>query len=372
MDKEKQSFDQSLRDCVKTAPTYIPGRSIESIKKDYGLSSVIKLASNENPLGPAVTTISELSSALHQYYPDVANSSSLQKLADFLEVSKDKLILGNGSDEIIQLLALAFLDPGDEAITSECTFSEYEFAVHLLGGILHTIPMKAHQYDLFAMKQAITDKTKLIFIANPNNPTGTIVSKEDFEAFMSAVPSSVVVVMDEAYYEYVTSAQYPQTIKYLVNYPNLIVLRTFSKVYGLANFRIGYGIGNPSLISALHKVKQPFNVSGVALKAAELALSNVEHLQKSLQVNEEGKQFFYESFDSLGLKYVLTEANFVFVTLPVIAHDVCTSLLEKGIIVRDMVFFDEPYCIRVTIGTMDENKAFIKALKDVLQQESGL
>ncbi len=235
-------FEDLVRDIIHTVPTYIPGKSIESLKRELDLDHIVKLASNENPLGPAVTNMAKLKSALTQYYPDYQEHPVYDSIAKKFSVNRDQIILGNGSDEIIHMLAMAFLNKGDELLTADCTFAEYEFAGKLMDARINEVPLKDNTYDLFSMLPHASQKTKLIFIANPNNPTGTIITHKQLEEFMSFVPRSTVVVIDEAYLEYATDKEYPRSLEILPNYENMIILRTFSNVYGLASLRIGYGI----------------------------------------------------------------------------------------------------------------------------------
>ena len=361
-------FETMVRQMIHTVPTYIPGKSIESLKKELGLKKIVKMASNENPLGPAVTDIAKLSDGLSQYYPSYDEHPLFRKLAKKLGISKNQIILGNGSDEIIHMLALAFLNKGDELITADCTFSEYEFAGTMLDAQIHQVPLKDNTYDLFSMLPHASQKTKLIFIANPNNPTGTIITHKQLEEFMSFVPRNTVVVIDEAYIEYVQSEEYPNSLELLKSYDNLIILRTFSKVYGLASLRIGYGVSNKKMITVLNKVRQPFNVNSVALKAAELAFDNVAHVKQSIKSNEEGKTQLYHALKDMGLRYQNTEANFIFIEIPYPARDIFEDLLLEGVIVRPMNFFGRDNAIRVTIGSKSENEMFINALKTVLKR----
>ncbi len=326
------------RNTLQRITPYIPGKTIQGLTK---------MASNENALGSAVSweQLKEAFEKIH-VYPDISSSNLIEKLSKKLGVSTDQIILGNGSDEIIQMLALAYLNPGDEVFTLKHTFSEYEFAAHLM--------------DARCVRDRMSEKTKLVFIANPNNPTGTIMTRAQLDAFLKTVPAGALVIMDEAYYEYVESSDYPDIIR---DYPDLMVLRTFSKLYGLAGFRIGYGVAKPEVISTLRKVCQPFNINSLALKAAELALDATDHVRKTLEMNRAGKKYLYVELNKLGLPYLETEANFICIQLQSPVYD---GLLKQGIIVRPLESFGLPNHIRVTIGTEEQNRRFIDALKKEL------
>jgi len=350
---------------------YTPGTSIDAAKKELGLKNVIKMASNENPLGPGFENPNELINDLKNshLYPDISTSDLIPLLAKSFSVTPENIILGNGSDEICQMLALAYLNPGDQVIVSEHTFSEYEFVTKLLDGKTINIPMNNLQYDVDAIAKAVTKNTKLIFIANPNNPTGTYINQMNLETLINKVGPSVLVVIDEAYVEYAEAEDFPNSVGLLSAYDNVVILRTFSKIFGLAGFRIGYGLGSIKLIGDLNKVRQPFNVNSLSLKAATLAWENESHIERSLKLNSEGKKFLYQALNSLKLDYVPSEGNFILINLPIKASTAYDGLLSKGIIIRALTSFGLPNAIRVTIGKQDQNDAFIKALKSILERE---
>jgi len=354
-----------VRKTIQSLPEYVPGKSIESIESAGLVSGVIKLASNENPRGPAVQDFGLLESAFTQYYPDVSRAPILSKLATKFGVSVENIILGNGSDDVIQMLCLAFLNAGDEVLTSDCTFSVYERCARIMDATVVKVPLKDNVYDLAGLLAKVSSSTKLIFLANPNNPTGTIVTHEALEKFLAALPQSLVVVLDEAYSDYVHSADFPDSVSLIQRFENLITLRTFSKIYGLAGLRIGYGIGGSELVAILHQVRQPFNINSLAMKAAELALDCQEFVTESIKLNEEGKRYLYKELQSLGLSYTPTESNFIYIDLAKPAQDVFEALLKLGIIIRPLNSFGRPNAIRVTVGTMPENRAFIAALNKV-------
>ncbi|GAB6098469.1 histidinol-phosphate transaminase [Halanaerocella petrolearia] len=361
--------EQSLvRDAIMDIKPYVPGKPIEEVKRELGLEKVIKLASNENPLGASPTAKEDMKAALEQVhiYPDGNLHKLRQKLSNNLKVEPGQLIFGNGSDELLAYLGQTFIKSDDEIVAAKTTFSEYEFATNLMGGELVEVPLKDYTHDLEGMLDAITDKTKLVFICNPNNPTGTIVTEEKVEEFLAQVPDDVIVVFDEAYNEYVTSDLYPETIDYLGEYDNVVILRTFSKVYGLSGLRLGYGIASQEIIDYLGRVRQPFNVNAIAQVGACSSLDDKKHLAQTLDYNEQGKKYLYQEFEKLGLEYIPTEANFIIVDVEEDNDQVFEEMLQKGIIIRSLSSFGYQTKIRVTVGLPEENKAFIKALKEVL------
>lgn len=360
--------DSLVREAILDIQPYVPGKPIGEVKRELGLEKVIKLASNENPLGPAPEVIETMQEAVKgvSIYPDGYAFKLRQRLSQKLGVDEEQLIFGNGSDELLAMLAQAFLTAGEEVIMGGTTFSEYRFAGNLMGAKVTPIPLADYRHDLTAMAEAISEATKMVFVCNPNNPTGTIVAKEEVEQFLEQVPEDVLVVFDEAYYEYVTSEQYPETINYLADYDNVIILRTFSKAYGLAGLRIGYGIASPQIIDYWSRVKQPFNVDAVAQKAALAALEAEEHLTKTLAYNNQGKEYFYQQFEEMGLEYVPTESNFIMVDVARDNEEVFEEMMEQGIIIRSLDSFGYDSKIRVTVGLPEENQACIQALKRVL------
>ncbi|MBO8158468.1 histidinol-phosphate transaminase [Thermosyntropha sp.] len=347
---------------------YVPGKPIEEVKRELGIEDIIKMASNENPLGASPLAVEAIKKSLDRlhYYPDSNNFYLKQKLARVNDISEDAIIIGNGSDELLKLLAETFLSPGDEVIFGDPSFVEYEFTATIMGAKCINVPLKDFRHDLRAMLDEITDKTKIIYICNPNNPTGTYSTRAEIEEFMRKIPSDVLVVFDEAYFEYVDAKDYISGIDYVKEGRNAVVLRTFSKIYGLAGLRVGYGFTNPEIAKAVERVTEPFNVNLLAQIAAEAALDDIEHVKKSCRLNREGKNYLYSQFEEMGLKYVPTEANFIFVDTGRNSREVFQKLLQLGVIVRTGDIFGFPSFIRVTIGTEEENKRFINALKEVL------
>ena len=352
---------------VSAIQPYVPGKPVEELERELGIRDSVKLASNENPLGPSPLVLKEIindltntkSSLSLNRYPDGNGYYLKQALSRRLSVSEDEIILGNGSNELIDIAARTFLQPGDEAVMAHPSFVVYPMATQAQGATAIQIPLKKYTHNLDAMADAITSSTKIVFIANPNNPTGTMNTKAEFERFMKRVPEGILVVCDEAYCEYVTKPDYPDSMKYLAQGKDILILRTFSKMYGLAGLRIGYGIGRKDIIGEMNKLRPPFNTSSIAQKAALWALQDENHLQRTRQINEQGKTYLYKELDSIGMKYVPTEANFIFMPLEHDAHTLYTILLKQGVIVRPMGQHE----IRVTIGLPEENKRFIDALK---------
>ena len=344
---------------------YVPGKPIEELQRELGLTRVIKLASNENPLGPspkALAVINESAATLHRY-PDGGAFRLREALADRWKVTSDHIILGNGSDEILGLLARTFLSPGDEAVMADHTFVIYKMEVMAAHGKPVTIPLKQWRHDLSAMADAITARTRLLFLCNPNNPTGTMVSAEEVARLLARVPEHVVVVFDEAYYEYVRRSDFPDSMTYVKQGRNAIVLRTFSKIYGLAGLRIGYGVTTPEIANLLNRVRPPFNANSIAQCAALAALSDDEHVANSRAVNQTGMEQVVNGLTALGFTPIPSEANFVYFDVGRDGRQVFDSLLRQGVIVRHI----EGRMIRVTIGQAEDNHIFLGALARVLQ-----
>ncbi|HEX7765538.1 MAG TPA: histidinol-phosphate transaminase, partial [Nitrospira sp.] len=332
---------------------YVPGKPIEELQRELGLARVIKLASNENPLGPSPKALAALvggHDSLHRY-PDGGAYCLRQALADRWKVSLDHIILGNGSDEILGLLARTFLAPGDEAVMADQTFVIYKMEVTAAHGKAVIVPLVNWTHDLDGMAQAITSKTRLVFLCNPNNPTGTMVAADAVARFMAQVPENVIVVFDEAYLEYVRDPHFPDSLQYVTQGRNAIVLRTFSKIYGLAGLRIGYGITTPEITNCLNRVRPPFNANTLAQRAALAALGDDEHVAKSRAVNAAGMQQIEDGLRALGFATIPSQANFVYFDVKRDGRGVFDALLREGVIVRHI----EGTMLRVTIGQPDEN-----------------
>jgi histidinol-phosphate aminotransferase len=358
------------RRVMDTIQPYEPGRPISEIQREYGLERVIKLASNENPLGPsplAVEAIRQELSQIHRY-PDPSGFALRQKLAARFGVDMSNVMLGNGSVEIIDLLCVAFLDPGNEMITAERSFSKYVIATRWMGGVPILAPMQNWAFDLDAILERITERTRLIFIANPNNPTGTRISNEESRRFVDKLPSHVVAVFDEAYYNYLEPNERPDTIRYVHEGRNVVILHTFSKAYGLAGLRIGYALAPAHLIHDLNMVREAFNMNHLAQVAALAALDDEEFLQRSRELNRQSKSMFLERMNRLGLDYVPTSANFVLIHFDRPASKIFQALLRRGVIVRPLRSYRLPNSVRVTFGLLEENEIFFKELEAVLAQ----
>ena len=343
---------------------YVPGKPVEELERELGIRNSVKLASNENPLGPSPAALETLSGSFMDInrYPDGSGFYLTRELSASLGVSDDEIILGNGSNELIDIAVKTYMKDGDEAVMAVPSFVVYSMAVQSVGGKSVQVPLKNYTHDLDAMADAVTGKTKIIFIANPNNPTGTMNRKDEFDRMMERVPEDVLVVIDEAYYEYVTDPDYADSMKYLGSVKNLLVLRTFSKIYGLAGLRIGYGIAKKEILSDMNRLREPFNTNSIAQKAATRALKDSDHLANSRDINEKGKKYLCKELGAMGLKYVPTQANFIYIPVEK-AVDIYNRLLKLGIIVRPM----GPNAIRVTIGLPEENRQFIEALKTVIK-----
>jgi histidinol-phosphate aminotransferase len=349
---------------IASLSPYVPGKPIEELQRELGLSRVVKLASNENPLGPSPKAMAALAGAettLHRY-PDGGAYRLRQAIADRWKVAMDQVILGNGSDEILGLLARAFLAPGDEAVMADCTFVIYKMEVTAAHGKPVVVPLREWTHDLEAMAAAVTPRTRLLFVCNPNNPTGTMVSAEAVQRLMANVPEDVLVVFDEAYFEYVRHPHFPDALDYVKRGRNAIVLRTFSKIYGLAGLRIGYGVTTPEINNYLNRVRPPFNANTLAQRAALAALGDDEHVARSRAVNAAGMEQIGNGLRALGFDPVPSEANFLYFDVRRDGRQVFDALLREGIIVRHI----EGTMLRVTIGQPEENRAFLHALKKVV------
>lgn len=350
-------------------PVYQPGKPIEEVKRELGLTEVIKLASNENPFGCSEAAKQAIMNELANtsLYPDGAAVALTEALAGHLGVGKDQIIFGAGSDEVILMIARAFLVPGDETIMADETFPQYRHNVEIEGAKIIEVPLKDGRHDLPAMLEKVTDKTKIVWICNPNNPTGTIVTKDELDAFMAMVPAHVLVVLDEAYCEYIDDPAYPNGIEYVKRYPNVISLRTFSKIYGLASLRIGYGIGRPEIIRYINQVREPFNTTRYAQAAAKAALEDTAFIAECRRRNAEGLAYLKAEFDRLGLRYFEPYGNFVMFDTGIPSQKVFDALLRKGIISRAR-WTHYPTHIRITVGSAEQNRKFIEALEQVLQE----
>jgi histidinol-phosphate aminotransferase len=354
---------------LKTLPTYQPGRPIEEVARELNLpaNEIIKLASNENPLGPSPAALTAMQKVLANLnlYPDGNAFYLKQKLAEKLGVTPANLVLGNGSNEIIEFVGHAYFAPGVDAVMSQFCFVVYPLVAKMMGANFITVPAKHHGHDLPAMLRAITPQTRVVFVANPNNPTGTLAPREEVIQFVNDVPDHVLLVMDEAYIEFLDDPVDLVSLVRLGAHQNLLLMRTFSKIFGLAGLRIGYGIGHPDLIAALEKIRQPFNINSIAQAGALAALDDVEHLRKTRANNTLGLEFFYRAFRDLKLEYVPSSANFILVRVGE-GQRVFEAMQKQGVIVRPMGGYQLPEWIRISIGTPRENERGLGALKSAL------
>lgn len=366
--EELNVIEEIARQVIFDIQPYVPGKPIEEVERELGIKGVIKMASNENPFGPSPRAVKAMGEALGKVslYPDGNCFYLKEALSKKLGVEVENLVLGNGSDEILKLLAEAFLNPGDEVIIAQPSFSEYTFVAKIMGARCVYVPLKDFTHDLEAMAQAVTPRTKMVFICNPNNPTGTINTREGLDNFLKYLDPRVLVVFDEAYYEYVEHPGYPESLEYVAEAQNAITLRTFSKIYGIAGQRIGYGVAKPNLVTALNRVREPFNVNLLAQVGALAALSDREHVEKSRAGNREGKEYLYRWLEEKGLFYVPTQANFIFLQVGHDSQEVFKEMLARGVIVRTGDIFGHPDYLRVTIGTPGENRRFTAALEEVM------
>ncbi len=347
---------------------YVPGKSIEEVQAELGLSEIAKMASNENPLGPSPKAVEAMEKELKNVnlYPDAPCTLLIREMSERLSIDQDMITFSNGADNCIRLIGSAFINEGDEILMADPTFFVYTTAARIMGGRPVYISLKKHVHDLKAMQKRIGPRTKLVFVCNPNNPTGSIVRKDELDDFVSELPENAVLVLDEAYNDFVSDEGYPDGLDYIKKGHNVISLRTFSKLYGIAGLRIGYALGQRDFIAALNRVREPFPVSRVAQAAALGALKDEEFREKVLKNNEQGKTYLCEEFEKMALPYVPSYTNFVFVDLKRDSEGISQSLLRKGIVIRPGCLWKCPSFIRVTIGTTEENKKFINALRECI------
>ncbi|OGW37346.1 MAG: histidinol-phosphate transaminase [Nitrospirae bacterium RBG_13_39_12] len=358
---------------ISAIKPYVPGKPVEELERELGIKNSIKLASNENPLGPSRLALKailgdltnpNITNSLNRY-PDSSGYYIKKALSDKLSIRENEIILGNGSNELIDITVRTFLQFGDEAVMAHPSFIVYPLSVQATGGKPVQVPLKEYKHDLDAMANAVTSRTRMLFIANPNNPTGTINKRDEFDRLMKKLPEEILVVVDEAYFEYVTNHEYADSMKHFRNGRDILILRTFSKIYGLAGLRIGYGIARQDLISEMNKLRAPFNTNSIAQQAALWALKDSDHIEHTREINEEGKRYLYKELASLNLKYIPTEANFIYILLGQDSDTFYNKLLRYGVIVRP----SGPQEFRVTIGLPEENKRFIEALKKVKSEK---
>jgi histidinol-phosphate aminotransferase len=365
------TLEELIPDYIQGLPTYVPGKPVEEVEQDLKIHAV-KLASNENPLGPSPKAMEAARRALGDanWYPDGGSKRLREVLAARFGVRAEEIFVGLGSSEIIDLASRVLLRPGCEGITSEGSFALFSIAIRASGGKLVLTPMKNFAFDLDAIAAAVTPQTRIIYIANPNNPTGTTFGAAEFSAFMQKIPGDVLVVYDEAYKEYAERSDLPNPFQFFKQYNNILTLHTFSKVYGLAGLRIGYGIGHPTLVAEMNKLRTPFNVTSVGQAAALAALDDNEHVERSAEMNRVERKRLYNELRRLGLKPVPSETNFLFMQIGPDAKSFCDELLQEGVIVRPMAWMGFPEAIRISVGNPAENTKLLGAVAHVLEVRS--
>ena len=355
-------------DYILSIKPYSTGKPIEELARETGATRIIKLASNENPLGPSPKAIEAIRASIENVhrYPDGGAHDLVQKLSERLSVEPASIVIGNGSDDLIAMLTRALLTGGDEAIMGDPSFLMYDIMIRSAGAVPVHVPLRSLSLDLEGFLKRVNLKTRMVFICNPNNPTGTVISKGQFEKFLDALPSRVVVVVDEAYIEFVRDTDSPNGLEYLSPERPLVVLRTFSKAYGLAGLRIGYGVMPETISDLLHRVRQPFNANILGQSAALAALDDDAFLEKTVRMTHTGLDTLYKSLDEMGLRYFPTQTNFFLIDVAQDADAVYQALLSRGVIVRSMTAYEYPTYIRINVGLPEENADFIRALKVVL------
>ena len=359
----------NIPDYILSIKPYVPGKPLEELEREYGIKDAVKLASNENPLGPSPKAIEAIRAAIEKLnrYPDSGGYELIQSISKKFNLEPDTIILGNGSDDIIALLSTVLLKPGDEVVLPRPSFLFYEISVRSAGAIPLWVPLKSDAMDLDGMIQKISPNTRLLFLNVPFNPTGAIIAKSEFEQFMTAVPPDVIVVLDEAYIEFVRDPNCVNSIEYVQSGENVVGMRTFSKAYGIAGLRIGYGVMTPKLCGLLNRVRQPFNVNSLAQVAAIAALGDEDYIKKTVQLVHQELDYMYNALSRASIEYIPTQANFFLINVgPQNADDIFKRLLKQGVIVRSMTSYGYPDYIRVNVGLHAENVRFLEALTDVL------
>jgi histidinol-phosphate aminotransferase len=363
-------IEKLARKGILKITSYVPGKSIEEVQKEFGAKKWVKLASNENLLGPSPKAIAAIRKELPNIYlyPEGPCTILRKALAEKFALPEGRVVISNGADNLILLIASAFINEGDEAIMADPTFSVYTNVTQVMGGRPVKVKLKDFAHDLDAMLKKVNRKTKLVFICNPNNPTGTTVPLESFNSFLSRLPERVIVVLDEAYGDFVEDAFYPNGLDYVRERKQVIVLRTFSKVYGLAGLRIGFALSREDVVDCLYQVRDPFPVHRLGQVAAVAALKDEDHAIRSIQLVYEGKRYLYRELDRMGISYVPSQANFIFLDFERDSEQVFQGLLKEGIIIRPGKMWGYPTFARVTIGRMEDNRRFIQALKKILKR----
>ncbi|MFE5318561.1 histidinol-phosphate transaminase [Paenibacillus sp. NPDC056579] len=361
------------RQALKNLKPYSPGKPTWEVQQELGIEKVVKLASNENPLGASPKAVEALLAYLPEIhrYPDAATKGLNEAIAAQLNLQSDQLIVTNGADELIKLVAEAYLDKGDEIVIPHPTFSEYEFGGHLMGATPVLVSFDDQfRYDVDRLLAAVTERTKIVYLCSPNNPTGTYLPKADLQRLLDRLPKRVLVMFDAAYSHYASAEDYSDGLEYVRQGYPVIVLQTFSKIYGLAGIRVGFGAASPDIIRTILQVKEPFNVNALAQAAATAAITDTEHVQESRKVNEEGREQLYEAFRRLGLKFTESMSNFILLELGPDAGNLYQRLMAQGVIVRYGTGWGLPEHIRVTVGTREENEFLIECLESLLVQQA--
>ena len=363
----KLDFLDKINPGIDLIHPYEPGKSVSDVVKKYQLEKIIKLSSNENTRGPSSKVVRTIKNFNDWHvYPDGDGQALKEKIATIENIEPDKIVLGNGSNEVLELLGQTFLSPQVETIFSAHAFAVYKLISQARGSFYHEIPPLKWGHDLESFLKKINDKTRLIFIANPNNPTGTYSSHDEIIKFLRKVPAHVMVVIDLAYYEYVTVKDYIRPIEIIKNFPNVVITKSFSKIYGLSNLRIGYGLGTKELIEILNRIRQPFNVNGLAQAAAATAITDRSHIEESIKNNVEGRNYLYQALTDLNIEFIPSQGNFVCIETKTNGSHVFNALLKEGVIVRSLDLYSMPKHIRVSIGSGYENRFFINKLRKVI------
>jgi len=365
-------ISESARSCIRRRKDYIPGKPVEEVQRELGITDIIKMASNENPYGTSPMALKAIAAEMAQNcnrYPEGMCTVLAEKIAARLGVKPTNLFIDNGGDGVITMLGLTFINPGDEVIFSELTFPAYDNITTKMDGKSVMIPTTSEMdADLDSFIAAITPKTKMIFLCNPNNPTGKIVKKQQMNQFLSRIPGNVVVVLDEAYYDFADDPDYPQTIPLMEEYDNLVILRTFSKVSGLAGLRCGYAIAAEDCVKIMLKAREPFPVNRAVQAAAIAAMDDTEFYQKTISSNAKGREQLYKGLDQIGLKYYPSQSNFVYIDLKTNADAVFQAMLRDGVIIRPLTSQGRPEAIRLTVGLPKENERTLVSLKKALSK----
>ncbi|MFN7972453.1 MAG: histidinol-phosphate transaminase [Acidobacteriota bacterium] len=360
-----------VADNIASLTPYEPGKPVEEVMREHGLTHCVKLASNENPLGPSPLALDAITGHMKEVYryPDSSGFHLKRKLARVYEVPESRMVLGNGSVEIIELVARTFLAPLEEAIVSEHAFVMFSLAIRAVNGRAVVVPSRKFAHDLDAMAAAVTERTKVVYIANPNNPTGTMATREELDRFFSRIPKDVIVVLDEAYCEYIKNPSYPNGLDDLREGKNVVVLRTFSKIYGLAGLRVGYAFAPEALVDAMERVRTPFNTTHLSQHAAIAALDDREHVERTYRVNNRERAFLAEELEKLQVPFVPSVTNFLLVDLCKPCEPVFAALLSRGVILRPLTGYGLPTHFRITVGTRPENEEMLRTL--VALREEG-